>query len=173
MDFIINNLNLIRDQYLSILPKLELASLIISVLLLGGIVYILFKFGYLAEKTDFWSDVLIGGVSHHSRKQVSRGWKRILTLTRGGNAGDWRIALITADDILDELLKLADYQGDNLEERLANISPAQLSVVKDLWDAHQLAQRLRREPDYLPSKEIVDEAVYAYGRAFRELRLLD
>lgn len=172
MNFIIDNLNIIRDQYLSILPKLELASFIISALLLGGIIYILFKFGYLAEKTDFWSDVLVGA-GRHSRRQVSRGWKRILKLTSGGNAGDWRTALTGADDILDELLKLADYQGNNLEERLANISPAQLNVIKDLRDAHQLVRRLRREPDYLPSKETVDEAVYAYGQAFRELRLLD
>lgn len=166
-----NYINLIKEQYLSILPKLELVSAIISAVFLIGIIYILFKFKYATQTVDLWEDTARVS-SRFSHKRVARGWRHILKLLRSRKTADWRSALIEADDILREVLRLADYQGANLDEQLDNISTDQLSSVGELKEAHQLIKQLRQDSDFALSKETADETAYIYGKTFRELRLM-
>jgi len=166
-----NYLNLIKQQYFTILPKLELISVAISLILLIGIVYILFKFNYATEKVDLWKDASRASTLF-SQKRVMRGWRKVLRLLRSKKSADWRLALIEVDKILGEVLRLADYQGANLEEQLKNISKDQLSSIEELRETHQLIKQLKQDPDFSLSKETADETAYIYGKTFRELRLL-
>lgn len=168
MNELVNNISL----YLPDLVLLRFISFLISVLLVSGIIYLLIKLHFVSEKTDFLVSVLRGS-SRLSQRRVLRGWKSILKFMRSKKAEDWQSALMEADGMLDEVLKLAGYYGRDLTERLENITVAQLGMIDDLRQAHQLALKVQQDPGYPLNKEAADEAAYIYGKTFRELRLID
>lgn len=167
---IMEYINTIQEWYLAVLPNLKLISVIISSFLLICIIYILIKFNYVSQRTDFLTDTARAS-SNYSRKRVARGWKRILKLMRSKKVDDWKNALIEADNILGEVLRLADYQGVSLDEQLDNISVEQLSVIDNLRNSHQLTKRIKQDEDFDFDKETIEENLFNYSRAFRELRL--
>ncbi|NCO61843.1 hypothetical protein GW879_00095, partial [Candidatus Kaiserbacteria bacterium] len=52
------------------------------------------------------------------------------------NPRDWKLGIIEADIILDEVLKQKGYAGTSLGERLRSISPTTLASLDDAWQAH-------------------------------------
>lgn len=146
-------------------------SVIISAILLYGIIYSIVKAGYLNLKTERLMDALMHG--NVFRRRSLKGWRHILKNLRSNDPGKWRLALREADRILDEILKMAGYHGDNLDERLENITSAQLPSIEEVRQAHNLSKKVSEDSDFPLKKEEADEAAYIYRKAFRELRLLD
>lgn len=143
---------------------------IISLALFIFIIFLIIKSNFIAIKIDRFSDAT--GFDELSRRRNIRAWNGILKNLRAADPDHWRVALRDADKILDEILKLAGYQGSNLNERLDNISAAQISNIEELRVAHQFSVRANKEPDFQLTKETVDEAIYIYSQTFKELRLL-
>lgn len=145
---------------------------LISVALIIFILYLTVKMNIIGFKIERWIDILMGA-SKLVQYRAVKNWRKILRKLQSRNQTDWRDALLLADQMLDEILKMAGYEGKNLSERLNNISPAQISNIKNLRQVHQLTLRLKENPEYPLNKETTDEAVYEYRKAFEELRLLN
>jgi hypothetical protein len=159
----------IRDGVEANLVVLQTISFFISTILLIGIIYALIKSGYFDYKTERMMDALM--VGDLPRRRSIKGWQEIMKKMGGKKEEDWQAALVIADNILGEVLKLAGYYGKNLTDRLDNITPAQMSHILELRQAHQLTQRARKE-DFSASKAEISEAIYIYRKTFQELRLL-
>ncbi len=82
---------------------------------------------------------------------------------------DWKLAIIEADIILDELLKQRGYAGNSLGERLKSISPTQLASLQDAWEAHKIRNRIAHEgADFVLTHRIAEETIVRYRRVFTE-----
>lgn len=165
-----NYFSMVRDWLLQNLILLKSLSVLISLILFSLIIYLGVISGYFNVITDRWLDIL--GATNLSRRKNIRAWNKILKKLRGKDQEQWRLALKDADKILDEILKLAGYYGDNLDGRLSNITAAQISNIEELRAAHNLTIQANRDPDFELKKEVVDEAIYIYRQTFIELRLL-
>lgn len=88
------------------------------------------------------------------------------------NPNDWKLAIIEADIILDDLLKQRGYAGNSLGERLKSISPTQLSSLSDAWEAHKVRNRIAHEgADFVLTQRIAEETVSRYRKVFNEFGL--
>ncbi|MEN9920633.1 MAG: hypothetical protein RL538_526 [Candidatus Parcubacteria bacterium] len=86
------------------------------------------------------------------------------------NPNDWKLAIIEADIILDDLLQQKGFTGASLGERLKDISPMQLSSLNDAWEAHKVRNRIAHEgADFVLTKRIAEETINRYRRVFGEL----
>lgn len=110
-------------------------------------------------------------VGNLPQRRSIKGWQEIMKKISSKKEQDWQTALILADSILDEVLKLAGYYGKNLTDRLDSITSAQMGNIEELRQAHQLAQQAKKE-DFSTSKAEISEAIYVYRKTFQELRLL-
>lgn len=93
----------------------------------------------------------------------------VLTHIDSNNPNDWKLAIIEADIILDEVLKQQGYAGNSLGERLKSISTNQLNSLDDAWEAHKVRNRIAHEgADFVLTKRVADETINRYRRVFSE-----
>lgn len=117
----------------------------------------------LRDAEDMY-DELYRGVKKNDRM------KDILMHIDSLNPNDWKLAIIEADIILDDLLKQQGYAGMSLGERLKSISPTQLNSLNDAWEAHKVRNRIAHDgADFVLTKNLADETINRYQRVFREL----
>ena len=153
------------------LPWLEFAAALISILLLIGIIYTALRSNWLLYRVDEWADFL--GAGDLSRRRTLRGWKQILKRLKTDEVKNWKIAVLEADKILGEILRLNGYQGNSVHERLAPVTPEILPNIDELKEVHALRDRIVHEPDFLLEQEEAQRIIEVYATAFRELGLID
>lgn len=107
--------------------------------------------------------------------EVYRGIKKTSRLNDvyvhidSSNPNDWKLAIIEADIILDDILKQQGFVGASLGERLRNISPNQLASLNDAWEAHKIRNRIAHDgADFVLTQRLAEETVNRYRRVFAE-----
>ena len=94
----------------------------------------------------------------------------MLVHSASDSPNDWKLAIIEADIILDELLKEAGYVGTSLGERLKSISPMQLKSLDDAWQAHKVRNQIAHAgSDFVLTKKLAEDTIKQYRRVFYEL----
>lgn len=76
---------------------------------------------------------------------VNSRWEKIEALFESGNANDWRVAILEADAMLDELLVSLGVPGENLGERLKALTPASFPTLQNAWEAHKVRNLIAHE----------------------------
>lgn len=104
-----------------------------------------------------------------NRKSEDPRWKRIDTLTQSTNANDWRIALIEADAVMDELIKNMGFPGENMGERMKGMVKSDFPLLDSAWEVHRLRNTLAHETGYQLTKTEMDKAMDTYHRIFKDL----
>lgn len=145
-------------------------SYIVSILILG-----LYVYASVRKKMyeDLHNDSLrnmeqlydqhIRGINKNSRLS------NVLSHSESDNPNDWKLAIIEADIILDEILKQRGYAGNSLGERLKSVSPQQLNSLNDAWEAHKIRNRIAHDgADFILTKRVVEDTINAYRRVFTE-----
>lgn len=86
------------------------------------------------------------------------------------NPNDWKLAIIEADIILDDVLKHQGYVGTSLGERLRSISPSALSSLDDAWQAHKVRNQIAHAgADFILTQKLARETINQYQRVFVEI----
>ena len=175
MDIIITNIlnfrNLIIDFFAPYFGWIKFFSLIISGLLLWGIICTMIKSTFINMKIEQWMDIFKAGSL--SKRRSIQGWARIKKKMRLGDEENLKSAIIEADLILNELLKISGYNGKNMDERLSQVGPAQLSNISDAWSAHKIRNRIVKEKDFHINKQEAELVVDIYKKSFQEFELID
>lgn len=150
---------------------LELGSLVLSGLFLWGIIYIIFKTNYFRIKEEQFLDIL--GRDYISRRRSIKGWWQIQKRLLSKNQNDWKLAILEADYILNEILKMSGYLGINLEDKLDLITEAQLSNVEEIMTAHKIRDKIAADPSFVITQEEAIEVINIYKKSFIELNLIE
>jgi hypothetical protein len=104
-----------------------------------------------------------------SSRPVSGRWERITQLFASGNPNDWRVAILEADSMLDELIMSLGYPGENLGERLRSIQPGDFPALQDAWEAHKIRNKIAHEGmNYALSSRDAESARRHFEYVFRD-----
>jgi hypothetical protein len=153
------------------IPLLKFIFLLISAVLIAFTVYFILKLNLIGEKFEHYGDVLSSkGMSH---RRGIKGWKRILKRLRSSDESEFKIAILEADRILNDILKLAGYPGRNLDERLNGMTPANLSNLEEIKQVHKLHERIVSDKGFSITQNEARVAIEIYKKAFQELKLID
>ncbi|MBI4991770.1 MAG: hypothetical protein HZB99_00950 [Candidatus Harrisonbacteria bacterium] len=174
MNTTLKNLYTLREYLVSwLVPNLwwiKIISVIFSAIFLWGIIYIVAKTNYLEIKKEQFLD--IWGSKSVSRRRTLRAWKQILKRLQSKESNQWKLAILEADYILNEILKMSGYLGNKLEEKLELITPAQLASVDQVRNAHEVRDKISKDPTYELSAEEAAAVIEIYKQAFKELNLI-
>jgi hypothetical protein len=92
------------------------------------------------------------------------------THIESNNPNDWKLAIIEADILLDDLLKQRGYAGISLGDRLKSVSPSVLQSLDDAWQAHKVRNQIAHAgADFVLTQKIARETIMLYKRVFAEL----
>lgn len=149
------------------------------IVVLAYIISIIFLtlYVYASVRKNLDSDLQTQSLRNEEKlfDQLYRGAARsnrlesVLIHSDSRNPNDWKLAIIEADIILDEVLKQQGYAGNSLGERLKSISPQQLDSLQDAWEAHKVRNRIAHEgADFILTQRLAQETVTKYQRVFTE-----
>ncbi|HWA64541.1 MAG TPA: hypothetical protein VG866_01660 [Candidatus Paceibacterota bacterium] len=98
-------------------------------------------------------------------------WQEILNHLDSTNESEWKVAVIEADKLVDDILKNS-FAGETMGERLMNIDKTQLLSIDSLWEAHKVRNRLAHEVNYFLRHAEAVKAIRYFEAALHELGML-
>lgn len=163
----INNYFLSSD-WVETLLVLKVVSVILSIVLLSIIFLFIIRLRKNIKKSLelVTESVASSGVS---KKTTSKEWESVIEKIEKEDASSYRLAVIEADKILDNLLKKNGYVGEDMGERLKQITPTQLSNIDEVWQAHRVRNRIVHESDFKLTHPHAKRAIEIYQKALEDL----
>ena len=156
----------------SVLTYAKIVSGIISALLFAGIVVLMMKF-YKTMGTspiDRLSESI--RASAIPKERIGKQWERIKARIVRGSEAEWKLAVIEADKLCDNILRRMGYHGESMDQRLKAIKPAQLSSLENLKVAHQVYLTVVQDPSFSPSQYEAQEALRNYETFLQEMQAI-
>lgn len=103
-------------------------------------------------------------------KAMQIEWQVILNHVNSESPAEWKLAILEADSMLDEILEAEGYMGDSLGEKLKAMSPSAIHSYNDLWEAHKMRNQIAHEgADVELNKKIARDTINKFEVAFKEL----
>ena len=174
MRTIINFLTPIRSyDYSDIIFIWQAIAFPICLALIYGIYYSISRTMKIFRKKR--EDILRGSkefMPPPSREKNIEEWADILLKSRSQDENQRKFAIIAADSLIEKILAMAGYEGENLGERLKKIESSDLDSLNDLWEAHKVRNRIAHEADYRLTAEDAASAIGRFERALRELKYI-
>ncbi|MDB5238568.1 MAG: protein of unknown function with transrane region [Candidatus Kaiserbacteria bacterium] len=148
-------------------------SIIISIILMIGIVYCVLRI-FQIRKTE--EDRFRASAHPVAAKDVSRvqlRWNRIVEQTRTENEQNWRLAILEADIMLNDLLDQLGYRGETMADKMKQIERTRFNSIDMAWEAHLVRNAIAHQGSLqaLTQRE-ARRVVGLYEHVFREFRYI-
>jgi hypothetical protein len=145
---------------------------IYAVVLLADIVLMLIQRGLGGDIRDTLVGMNVPAELTTKRNRLVKRWSKISEKMKSGSESVWKVAIIEADNIIDDLIKRMRYPGENMSERLAGINPGQVENIEELRKAHEIRNRIIHEDDFNLTREMADETMAAYENFLKYFEVL-
>lgn len=157
----------LKENYLG----LKILSVIIS---LGLVILIVYQIILLRKRLHQPLEMLTESIDAPElpKKKITKQWEAILARLETEQESEYKMAVIEADKILDDLLEKIGYEGENMAERLKQITPAQMVHINEVWEAHKLRNRIVHEPDFHLTCPQARRAIEIYQKALEDLEMI-
>jgi len=147
----------------------RIVFVVASALLIAGIIFTLsrssyIKFLILEDVTEFLT-FKPSGV-----KKLTKTWNKVKARLDSGLESEYKLAVIEADAILDDILRRMGYRGDNLVERLAKLTSATLPNIEKLKEAHRSRTNILHNPDQGLSLDEAQKILNVFEQSFENIQ---
>ncbi|MFA6552561.1 MAG: hypothetical protein WCT19_03625 [Candidatus Paceibacterota bacterium] len=100
-------------------------------------------------------------------------WDRVLSLVESDNHSDWRLAILEADIMLEEMVKKMGYRGVTLGEILKKIEQSDFTTIGEAWEAHNVRNAIAHEgPEFLLNQREAKRIIQLYEQVFNEFKFI-
>lgn len=150
------------------------ASLMFSGILLYGIIYSKIRYSQimgdvmarLKADEEAWQRAK-RELPEHAR------WRQVLAHAQSDNPNDWRLAIIEADIMLEEVLDAAGFPGRTIGDKLKTANRGTFRSLDDAWQAHKTRNDIAHQGgEFILTKRLANEAIARYERVFQEFGAL-
>jgi len=109
------------------------------------------------------------GVHGPQPEAANSRWLDVEQKINSANPGDWRLAILEADIILDDMLREMGLPGETLGERLKSADPSFFNTLQDAWAAHKIRNVIAHEgASYNLSYNEARRAIDLFKKVFQE-----
>jgi len=150
------------------LPFIKLFSAVFSIFLFVLIIALTLKSDKLWKlKLARESAGVVGFPKHFDKR-----WQMALKRMAKGDEANMKLAIIEADRLLDILLKHMRLDGNDMEERMEQLTPLKLSNLDEVRQAHIIRNNIVQDAKHPLTREQAESAIAAYEKAFKEWEVL-
>ena len=144
---------------------------IFSTFLFFSIIYFLLKSDWW--KRAFWQDLIeVLTFKPYEIKIYLKIWAKIEKRMEMGLEEEAKLAIIEADDLLNEALKKIGYQGESLGERLEKLDETSLPNLNEVFKAHSVRSNIIHDPDYKLNLEEAKRILKIYQKTLEDLEAI-
>lgn len=98
-------------------------------------------------------------------------WQVVLNHINSESPAEWKLGILEADNMLDDILESEGYRGESIGEKLKAMDPADLASYSDAWEAHKVRNQIAHEGaatmDF--SKKLARDTILKFENVFKEL----
>jgi len=164
-DQIYNFLN--TANFDAIVLILKITSLLVSTFLMWLIIVLVKRSDatwWLRERA-FASEFAYG-------KSTNEQWDAIIKRLKKGDEANLKMAVIEADNLMDNILKRMGLPGADMAERLKQIKPEEVASVNKIWATHDIRNKIVHQSNFHLTQEEAEKAVGNIEEVLRELEYL-
>lgn len=158
----------IRGWLRGILATAIMLGAIITVGLLSAIVYVTVRTNQIRARE---AQRIKSAVPSSMKQKRNERWDKVLEHVASENPNDWRLAIIEADIMLDEVVTRMGYHGGSLGEKLKLVAKGDMKSLDAAWEAHRVRNQVAHEgSDFILTQREAKRVVDLYGVVFQELK---
>ncbi|XOB42499.1 MAG: hypothetical protein ACKKMP_00360 [Candidatus Nealsonbacteria bacterium] len=149
---------------------LKLVFIILSLLFILFIIFALIKTDWVHQLMIWdWMEFLT--YKYHGLATVKKRWVKVREKSRISEA-ETRLAIVEADNLLNEILIRMGFKGQSLKERLDPMAPDILENIEQVKKAHQVRLNMVANPDYHLDPVAARKILQVYEEALENLQVL-
>jgi len=150
---------------------LRVFLIILILLLLWVIIYSYREWKKVKDASDKHIEGLIP-IETPEQKENKR-WKHVQELIATNNPNDWRMAILEADSMLEDLTIAMNVPGDTLGERLKAIEPSDFLTLQNAWEGHKVRNLIAHQGStFQLDQRTALQAVKNFEVVFREFEVI-
>lgn len=163
------------DVY-GLLDSLRPFTTFLSLVFMAGTVYAFMRFQQVRNaESAYYESKAREGAETKKIKPVYKNekWERVQGHITSENPSDWRLAILECDVILEEMVEVMGYRGDNLGEKLKNVERSDFTTIDQAWEAHKVRNQIAHEgSDFELVEREAKRVVELYRRVFEEFKFI-
>jgi hypothetical protein len=159
-----------KGWFKGVLAVVMILGSILTLGLLAGIIYITIRTNQIRAREVAR---IKAAIPKNAKPRSNERWEKVVEHVRSENPSDWRLAIIEADIILDELLTKMGYQGDSLGEKLKQMTKGDVKSIDQAWEAHKIRNQIAHEGgDFILTQRETKRVIDMYTAVFSELKYI-
>jgi hypothetical protein len=148
---------------------LQLTLFAFTVVLFVGIVFLVVRLNEMSAKAARITSLQ----RIRLQKTKSPRWRVVENHMQSDNPAEWKLAIMEADSMLDELVKKLGYPGSTLGERMKQIEVSDFTTLNDAWEAHKVRNYVAHQGStFMLSKHQANKVVRLYENVFKEFEFI-
>lgn len=161
---------------LFLLALLKPVAVVLSFLFLTGIIYTTIRMRALlreAHEKEHAAHVGVHVAAGESASTLNKRWEQITHHISSANPGDWRLAILECDIILEEMLTKMGYHGETLSDKLKAVEKSDFLSIDKAWEAHRVRNAIAHGgSNFQINEREVKRVVGLYEEVFREFHYI-
>lgn len=139
--------------------------------------YVWFKMYFIDHKVpqskiEEWREAF-GYEKPEELSRIDAQWEAIQNKIKSNDESLWKMAIMEADSLMDQLIQEMGYSGDTMGERMQKITSKQFPMLDDAWRVHKVRNFIAHDPNYKLTEQNAKATIDIYENIFRELNVLD
>ncbi len=107
------------------------------------------------------------------QQPMANKWQEIITHAESEVPSNWRLAIIEADIMLDDLLDQLHLPGDTIGDKLKAVEKSDFITIDQAWEAHKVRNMIAHEgSNFLLNQHETRRIISLYGAVFKEFGLI-
>lgn len=106
-----------------------------------------------------------------SKNKLRERWENIRGRLESANVSQYKVAVLEADALADEVLDGIGYAGATMTEKLQSVLGGQLETKELLAEAHEVRNQIIHDPHYVLTREDATRYLVLFEKFFDEVEL--
>jgi len=150
---------------------IRLIFIIISIILFIGVLYFISRTTWL-KKSYLENAVEILTYRPFGVKKTFKQWAKIEKKLESNKEPDLKLAVIEAENLLEQIITKMGYEGETMADKLDQISSGVLPNIEDIKSAHKTRNNIIHDPDYRLTPEQAKKIMKVYEDALRSFEMV-
>lgn len=145
-----------------------------SLLLAASIIYCALRIMQVRKhERDMWAAAAHTVAAKDVPKTQLR-WNRVLEQVHGEDERGWRLAILEADIMLNELLDVLGYRGETMADKMKVVDRTRFHTIDLAWEAHSVRNQIAHQGTHkkLDSRE-ARRTISLYEKVFKEFNFVE
>lgn len=149
-------------------------SVLLSLLLMAAVIYCIVRLLQVRHTEELRFRAAAHSVAAKDVPRTQLRWNRIREQIASDDAQQWRLAILEADIMLNELLDVLGYKGETMADKMKNVEKGDFKTIDLAWEAHRVRnaiahQGTMQELDAREARRIIG----LYEQVFKEFNFVE